>query len=110
MMFNLPYWGMPYYRRYPRYSYYNYPSNDYPIPAEPQHSNQNINSKDNNVDNSVNEKKENRSLDEDSPIFEIFGIKLFFDDILLICLLFFLYSEGVQDQWLFITLILLLLS
>lgn len=42
--------------------------------------------------------------------FEIFGLKLYFDDILLICIIFFLYNEGVKDQWLFITLILLLLS
>lgn len=46
----------------------------------------------------------------DSPVFEIFGIQLFFDDILLISLIFFLYNEGVQDQFLFIALILLLLS
>lgn len=44
------------------------------------------------------------------PIFELFGIQLFFDDILLISLIFFLYNEGVQDQFLFIALILLLLS
>lgn len=49
------------------------------------------------------------SKDDDS-IFEIFGIKLYFDDILLICLIFFLYNEGVQDQYLFVALILLLLS
>ena len=42
--------------------------------------------------------------------FEIFGITLHFDDILLICLLFFLYNEGVHDTLLFISLILLLLS
>lgn len=47
---------------------------------------------------------------KDAPIFEIFGIKLYFDDILLICLIFFLYTEGVEDQYLFIALILLLLS
>lgn len=46
----------------------------------------------------------------DNAFFEIFGIKLYFDDILLICLIFFLYNEGVQDQYLFIALILLLLS
>ena len=46
----------------------------------------------------------------DNPVFEIFGIKLFFDDILLISLIFFLYNEGVQDTYLFIALILLLLS
>lgn len=47
---------------------------------------------------------------EDREFFEIMGIKLYFDDILIICLLFFLYTEDVQDEWLFIALILLLLS
>lgn len=42
--------------------------------------------------------------------FEIFGIKLYFDDLLLICLIFFLYNEGVKDSFLFIALILLLIS
>lgn len=49
-------------------------------------------------------------LKNDQAFFEILGIKLYFDDILLLCLIFFLYSEGVQDQYLFIALILLLLS
>lgn len=52
--------------------------------------------------------KDNSSLD--SPLFEILGIKLYFDDILLISILFFLYAEGVEDEMLFIALILLLLS
>lgn len=47
---------------------------------------------------------------DDKNCFEIFGITLYFDDILIICLLFFLYNEGVKDQLLFISLILLLLS
>lgn len=42
--------------------------------------------------------------------FEILGIKLYSDDILLLCLLFFLYKEGVHDEYLFIALIMLLLS
>lgn len=46
----------------------------------------------------------------DDVLFEILGIKLYFDDILLICLIFFLYNEGVQDEYLFIALVLLLLS
>lgn len=50
------------------------------------------------------------SIYYDKPIFELFGIKLFFDDILIISLIFFLYNEGVKDQSLFISLILLLLS
>lgn len=42
--------------------------------------------------------------------FEIFGIKLYFDDLLIIALLFFLYQEEVKDSYLYIALILLLLS
>ena len=47
---------------------------------------------------------------KEKPIFEIFVIKLFFDDILIVALIFFLYNEGVRDNLLFISLILLLLS
>lgn len=47
---------------------------------------------------------------ENLDYFEFFGIKLFFDDILLIFLILFLYNEGIKDQYLFIALILLLLS
>ena len=50
------------------------------------------------------------SKKENKPIFEIFGIKLYFDDLLIIALLFFLYEEGVEDNLLFISLVLLLLS
>ena len=46
--------------------------------------------------------------DIEEPIFEIFGIELYLDDIIILGLLFFLYKEGVQDEMLFITLILLL--
>ena len=42
--------------------------------------------------------------------FELFGLKLYFDDILLICLLFFLYEEGVKDDELFVSIVLLLIS
>lgn len=57
----------------------------------------------------INKKKPLTELDG-NYFFEVFGIKLYFDDILLICLLFFLYEEGVKDQELFVSLILLLLS
>jgi hypothetical protein len=50
------------------------------------------------------------SCSNNDNCFEIFGITLHFDDILIICLLFFLYNEGVKDQLLFISLIMLLLS
>lgn len=48
--------------------------------------------------------------DFENPTFEIFGLKLYFDDVLLLCLIFFLYSEGNKDPMLFISLILLLMS
>ena len=49
--------------------------------------------------------------DESSDyFFEILGLKLYLDDIIIISLLFFLYTENVQDQELFVCLILLLLS
>ena len=62
--------------------------------------------------NNFTHKADNKILEDEnhSPIFEIFGIKLYFDDILLIALIFFLYDEGVQDNMLFIALVLLLLS
>lgn len=50
------------------------------------------------------------SCDLEEPIFEILGIKLYLDDIIILSLLFFLYQENVQDELLFLSLILLLLS
>lgn len=46
----------------------------------------------------------------EDPLFEILGIQLYLDDIIILGLLFFLYQEGVQDEMLYIALILLLLS
>lgn len=48
--------------------------------------------------------------DIEEPIFEILGIQLYLDDIMILGLLFFLYQENVQDEMLYIALILLLLS
>ena len=45
-----------------------------------------------------------------APIFEIFGIELYLDDIIILGLLFILYKEGVQDEMLFLSLVLLLLT
>lgn len=46
----------------------------------------------------------------EEPVLEILGMNLYLDDLIIIGLLFFLYTEGVQDEILFIILILLLLS
>lgn len=50
------------------------------------------------------------SSNTNEPIIEIFGIKLYLDDLIILSILFLLYKEGVQDELLFISLILLLLS
>lgn len=109
-MMSYPYFHLPYYNRYSRYGY-RYPNmNSYyntgkiPVPPKKeQHQDMNKNEIPNKI------KKEEDSY-EDSPLFQIFGINLYFDDILLVCLIFFLYQEGVKDETLFIALILLLLS
>ena len=60
--------------------------------------------KEKNTDNNEQNNKDEREF------FEIFGIRLYFDDILILCLLYFLYKEDVHDEMLFFALILLLIS
>ena len=110
MAYSYPYYPY-YYRNYniKKYnSYYsNSPSNPY---SNKSYCNTCFNNKDFN-EQVLPENESNRSdKDEEREAIDIFGISLYYDDILLICLLFFLYNEGVKDQYLFISLILLLLS
>lgn len=65
------------------------------------HTNDNSKFKDHSV------KKSNVS---NAPIFNILGISLYFDDILLICVIFFLYNEEIEDSYLLLALVLLLLT
>lgn len=85
-----------YYRYYRPYS----PNRFHPFPIE---------DKSTNDENSNSQKKSSR-YDSSDPIFQILGISLYLDDIIILGLLFFLYQEGVQDEMLYISLILLLLS
>lgn len=55
-------------------------------------------------------KQKNKSNKNDNYLFDLFGLKIYYDDVLLVSLIYFLYSEGVKDDGLFIVLILLLLS
>ena len=112
-----------------RYSYYPHPVNintgaqsnmrKANNPSDSPFNNIYKNDRTNNFANSLKNTKNKKaddltetsiSSEKDDTIFEIFGIKLHSDDILLICLIFFLFKEGVQDEYLFISLILLLLS
>lgn len=63
--------------------------------------------KDNNY---YNNNKNEYLGDFNNNFFEIFGLKLAFDDLLIIAMLFFLYKEEVNDTYLYIALILLLLT
>ena len=62
----------------------------------------------------INHKKQpelSKRIESSAPVwFELFGIKLYFDDVLILSLLFFLYKEEVKDEGLFFALVMLLIS
>lgn len=54
-------------------------------------------------------KEEKRSSHiSEKPLFELYGIKLYSDDLLILLLIFFLYKENINDMLLFIALFSLL--
>ena len=116
MMYNYPYIGYPFNKNY--YRYFNQkPNSDYYNSINKnttylsQSNSYSLNEKvSNNDDIAYSTKRSNNEKKSNSEYIDIFGIRLHFDDILLILLIYFLYSEGVKDFGLFITLILLLLS
>ena len=107
MNMSFPNIRFPFYnnRRYP-YGYYNRPYVDYNgnIGSDAEIHNAQVEEK------KHTDKKDDRVVVDDVKIIEIFGLKLKFDDIILIGLIFFLYQEGVDDKELFISLILLLIT
>jgi hypothetical protein len=46
----------------------------------------------------------------DSPFISFFGLNFYFDDLLLICVILFLFTEGIDNYFLLFILVLLLLS
>lgn len=48
--------------------------------------------------------------DLNEPVLEVLGMSFYLDDLIILGLLFFLYIEGVQDEMLYISLLLLLLG
>lgn len=97
----------PFYRNYPRkpLNYQNIPN----ISENSFQSAQN-NTTTNNVSNSNRNEKNKSNKYTNDYLFDLFGLKIYDDDVLLVSLIYFLYSEGVKDDSLFIALILLLLS
>lgn len=132
MMYNYPFFSFPTFRNYNYYHNNKIIPNNYKSEVRPISNSSNnsghlnfnntsrLNVSTSNKHNLLNDYKTNthKSKDiykksiknESNALLELFGIKLYFDDILLISLIFFLYSEGVKDDYLFISLILLLLS
>jgi hypothetical protein len=55
------------------------------------------------------ENKEKKETSQ-SPFLTLLGIPFYFDDILLICVILFLYSEDIDDSYLMLVLLLLLMS
>ena len=126
-MFNFPYFGFPY--NNPYYRFYNRPSNYVNIQknitngSNSEEIDVKSSSTENFSDKNLSEKlyKENENVqrgkfsldnnnDKDTPIFEIFGIKLFSDDLIILAVLFLLYEQNVKDEMLYIILFLLLFS
>lgn len=124
MIFRYPYFNMPYYNRYSRYGYHypNYNSKYNINSIQTKHSEKKQEESTYTADSSCNNSQNNPScvnlninnscygVSNDKPLLSLFGIDLYFDDILLVCLIFFLYQEGVEDDWLFIVLVLLLIG
>ena len=104
----------PYYNQYNRrnYFYNNYRPNYIPNYRNMQHfTPEPISPPPTNLEppsNSTN--KRSKNTDTENVWFDLFGIKLYFDDVLILSLLFFLYKEEVKDEGLFLALVLLLIS
>ena len=95
MMSFSPYFGYPYYR----------------VPSIRSHNlnnQKNYNLKKEPIPNDCS--NSNTDSFEYEQFINIFGFKLYFDDLLILALLFFLYKEEIKDESLYIALILLLLT
>lgn len=115
---HFPYRNYPLYynRHYNSYNkYYHSVSNPVSSNVNTEHTNTNDSttnntSSDKTIYESRNTDKKEKNFDNNSFLFEFFGIKIFSDDILILSLLYFLYIEGIKDDGLFIALLLLLIN
>lgn len=115
---------MPNFYRNPSHFLYNniYRKNFIPLNYKPffsstsNHSALTNNTLQNNTDNypqqnNHSDSKANINLPPNKDfVIDLFGLKLYFDDVLILSLLFFLYKENVKDEGLFLALVLLLIS
>lgn len=103
MMFNSPYFNYP-----PKFLNYNYKYYNNYLTKNSSTLNS-LSNKHINQTNFQNNNSQKESTNYTEYI-DIFGIKLQFDDILLILLIYFLYTDGIKDMYLFFILVLLLLT
>lgn len=101
-MFRFPFFGYPY--NYPYYNKYNF---NMPYVKSEQNNKKDSVANSNKISNTINS---NISSSQEQAIFEIFGIKLYLDDLIILGVLFFLYQQDVKDEMLYIILLLLLFS
>lgn len=106
-MFRLPFYGYPY-----NYNYYNYYNqyakpNIQPHPSKPEEI-EPQEPKEEQKSSITNSKKISNTTEK--AIFEIFGIKLYLDDLIILGVLYFLYQQEVHDEMLYLILFLLLFS
>ena len=104
-MSRFPGYGFPfqYYRPYQRNNFYNNYRPTVPTPES-------VVQEKHHDSNSTENRHSSKSNTDDNVWLDLFGIKLYFDDVLILSLLFFLYKEEVKDEGLFLALVLLLIS
>ena len=104
----------PFYKSYPRApsNFYNFVNNAHGVASiTPALNNSSVNANSSIYDSDRGFGHKNKSnKNNDDFLFDLFGLKIYNDDVLLVSLIYFLYSEGVKDDGLFLALILLLLS
>ena len=106
-MFRFPYYGYPYnyfkyYNQFNSSNFSNHKQEDSNIKQEKSSI-----TNDNLISNTTDSK---RSSNSEQAIFEILGIKLYIDDLILLGVIYFLYQQKVNDEMLYIILFLLLFS
>ena len=88
----------------------NMPESNYMIrPVSSYNSNPAKTNYDEKANRNYEQKNKSNKYNEDY-LFDLFGLKIYSDDVLLVSLIYFLYSEDVKDDGLFMVLMLLLLS
>lgn len=109
-MFRFPFYNYPY--NYQYYKYYNgYCKDNVQGLESEEEKRESITTSNSNEDsNTTNSRFNPNNSSSEQAIFEIFGLKLYLDDLIILCVLFFLYQQDVKDEMLYIILFLLLIS